>query len=136
VDTGRAPGLDTVARWLGDTSDGQSVARTSLRELHAAHMIVLDDVVAADTIRMALPFSAVATDYVVEALPRSWWANCAWDALAIPAALEIDARIDARWFDTGQPVDIVVEQRRLSDVDGFVHFAVPARHWWDDIVET
>ena len=36
------------------------------------------------------------TDYRVSSGGRTWWANCAWDALAIPAALTVDARIEAK----------------------------------------
>ena len=68
---------------------------------------------------------------------RRWFANCAWDALAIPAALGTDAEIDAPWLDGGSPVDLrIVDGRLEGDTDACVHFVVPARHWWDDIVHT
>ncbi len=85
---------------------------------------------------MALPFSAVPTDYRVVADDREWWANCAWDSLAIPAVLRIDATIDARWHDTGEPIELAVAGGTLTSTGGFIHFAIPARQWWDDIVET
>lgn len=134
--TGRAPSLPTVAGWLHDTTPDHRVARQALRELHDAHQIVLEDNGRSESIRMALPFSAIPTDHRVEAADRSWWANCAWDALAIPAALDIDARIDARWLDVDAPVELAVVDGRLTGGDGFLHFTVPARRWWDDIVET
>ena len=37
------------------------------------------------------------------------WANCAWDSLAILAALGIDAEIEARWLDDDTPVDLRIE---------------------------
>jgi hypothetical protein len=57
------------------------VVRAALERLHAAHALVLDG----DTreVRMALPFSNVATAYCVESAGRTWDANCAWDALAL-----------------------------------------------------
>lgn len=86
---------------------------------------------------MALPFSAVPTDYRVESGSRSWWANCAWDALAIPRLLGLD---DAVVRDLGDPVRrarvLAVESGALVDTHGFVHFCVPAARWWDDIVFT
>ncbi len=86
---------------------------------------------------MALPFSAIPTDHVVHSGARRWFANCAWDALAIPAALGVDAVIDAPWLDDGSPVDLaIVDGRMEGDTDAHVHFVVPARHWWDDIVHT
>jgi hypothetical protein len=129
AESGRAPAMTLVAQWAG----GPSEAEAALRRLHDAHALVLDD---SGDIRMALPFSAVETDHRVVADGRSWWANCAWDALAIPAALDIDARIEARWIDTGDAVELDIVDGRPSSYEGFVHFAIPARFWWDDIVET
>lgn len=61
------------------------------RELHTRHTILLD----ADgtTIRMANPFSGVATGFRVTIDRTQYWANCAWDALGIPAALHRNAAI-------------------------------------------
>ena len=129
AETGEAPSSGTLEAWSG----GPDASAAALRRLHDAHAVVLDD---AGRIRMALPFSAVPTGHRVGAGEQRWWANCAWDALAIPAALGIDARIDAEWLDTGEPVDLAIVGGELSDVDGFVHFTIPARRWWDDIVET
>jgi len=61
----------------------------SLRRLAEGRALVLEgDGV---RVRKAEPFSAVATPFRVTAGPRSWWANCAWDALGIPAMLHADA---------------------------------------------
>ena len=129
AESGRAPVKQLVARWAG----GEREAEAALRRLHDAHALVLDD---AGDIRMALPFSAVETEHRVVADDRSWWANCAWDALAIPAALDTDARIEARWLDSDEPVDLAIVDGHPSSLEGFVHFAVPTRRWWDDIVES
>jgi hypothetical protein len=125
---GRAPDRGDLVGWAG--SDDVDVL---LRELHQRHALVLDE---SGEIRMALPFSAIPTDHRVVSGDRSWWANCAWDALAIPAALGIDASIEATWLGAGDPVELAIVEGELADVDGFVHFVVPARRWWDDIVET
>lgn len=105
-----------------------------LQRLHDAHQVVLDD---DGSIRMALPFSAIPTEHVVRSGDRRWFANCAWDSLAIPAALGVDAEVEASWLDDGGPVELrIVEGELVGETDAYVHFAVPARHWWDDIVET
>jgi hypothetical protein len=129
AETGEAPDAALLAEWAG----GPAAAESALRRLHEAHALVLDD---SGAIRMALPFAAVATDHQVGAGDDAWWANCAWDALAIPAALEVDVHIEARWLDTGETVALDIAGGEPISPEGFVHFAVPARHWWDDIVET
>lgn len=85
---------------------------------------------------MALPFSATPTDHVVRSGNLSWFANCAWDALAIPVAIGGDAHIASVWLDDGSPVTLSVTGTELSSYEGYVHFGVAAAHWWDDIVET
>ena len=129
AETGSAPTHEQLATWAG----GEDAARNALARLHEAHALVLDG---PGSIRMALPFSAVPTTHRVTSAAGSWWANCAWDALAIPLVLGIDGHIDAAWLDTGEPVELAVATGGPSSTDGFIHFAVPARHWWDDIVET
>jgi hypothetical protein len=46
-------------------------------------------------IRMAPPFSGVETPFRVKIIDKHYFANCAWDALGIPAALHVDAIIEA-----------------------------------------
>ena len=101
--------------------------------LHDARALVLepgDD----ERIRMLNPFSAVPTPHVVESGGRSWFANCAWDALGIPAALHADGVVRSRCEDCREPLELEVRAGRLArGADLLVHFVVPARRWWDDI---
>src|SRR5687767_13188147 len=99
--------------------------------LHEAHALVLDP--HAKEVRMALPFSAVPTPHRVIGADRSWFANCAWDAFAIPALLNCDARCESTCPDCDAPIVYRIEAGRLLDPHGVVHFAVPAAKWWDDI---
>lgn len=85
---------------------------------------------------MAEPFSAIPTSFVVESGSRSWWGNCIWDALGIPAALGRDAKIVTSCADCGESMTLTVEEGRLSGSDGVVHYLVPARQWWPDVVFT
>jgi hypothetical protein len=86
---------------------------------------------------MLNPFSAVETPHRVEADGRSWWANCAWDALGIPAALHVDGHVESACPDCGERLELEVRDGELAGgADLLVHFVVPARHWWDDIVFT
>ena len=130
VALGRAPTISDLAAHTSGATD----ASGALERLDAAHLLVLER--DRSSIRMAMPFSAHDVGYTVNAGDRSWWANCAWDALAVPVVLGCDASIEAHWLDDGSPVDLHVVDGELSSFDGFVHFTVPARSWWDDIVET
>jgi hypothetical protein len=131
VDLGRAPTATEVgeatALLVGEVED-------SWRRLHDAHALVLDP--ATTELRMANPFSAVPTAYRVHAQGRWWYANCAWDAFGICAALHVDGRIETSCPDCGEPLAVEVHDQRPDDGSLLFHCLVPASHWWDDIVFT
>jgi hypothetical protein len=129
VELGRAPTVDEVASRVAASYD---VVVAGWRKLHEAHALVLDG----DAIRMANPFSAVPTPYRVEAAGRAWFANCAWDAFGICAALHVDGRVDTSCADCGEPLSVEVRDRRPSDESLVFHCLVAAERWWDDIVFT
>ena len=129
VRTGRVASIRETAGALG-LEPGDVAA--ALRRLHDAHAIVLQP--DGTELRMLNPFSAVATPHRVDAGGRSWFANCAWDALGIPAALHADGQIDSTCPDCGEPLRLEVRGGELVEgAELLVHFVVPARHWWDDI---
>ena len=67
----------------------------------------------------------------------SYWANCAWDMLGIPAALHADADVGAEYAEDGSPARLSVEDGRLrGEGGGFVHFPLPLRRWYEDLVFT
>jgi hypothetical protein len=126
VELGRAP----APQELGDRDE----IVAGWRRLHDAHALVLNP--AADELRMANPFSAVPTSYRVEAAGRWWYANCAWDAFGICAALRVDGVVETSCPDCGEPLRVGVHDRRPDDEGLLFHCLVPAAHWWDDIVFT
>lgn len=103
----------------------------ALRGLADQHVLVLDET--GDAIRMAMPFSGVPTGFRVTSGASGWWANCAWDALGIAAALERDVDIAAVCGWSGEPLPLRVRDGALHPTPGVAHFAVPAREWWADI---
>ena len=131
VDRQRPPAADEVAR---EAQLDVALVQEGWRRLHAAHALVLDQ--ATGEIRMANPFSAVPTSYRVHAGQGWWYANCAWDAFGICAALHLDGRIETACPDCGASLQIDVVDHQPSDETLLFHCLVPARHWWDDIVFT
>jgi hypothetical protein len=127
--SGRAPERDAIASWVG----GADEAVSALRRLQDAHLVVLDE---GGRIRMALPFSAVPTAHSVSTAAITYSANCAWDTFGIAGLLDADVTISSDWADNGARFELTIRGGRLSDGSGFVHFPLPARSWWDDIVDT
>ena len=131
VDLGRAPTSSEVADAARLTSEEVLAV---WRQLHDQHALVLNPGTA--EIRMANPFSAVPTSYRVQADGRWWYANCAWDAFGICAALHVDGRIDTSCPDCGEAVKVEVRGQLPDDESLLFHCLVPASWWWDDIVFT
>jgi hypothetical protein len=130
VREGRAPSAEEVAR---ETRRAEEEVRAAWERLHDEHAIVLD---ADGEIRMANPFSAVSTPHRVVAAGRSWYANCAWDAFGILAALGVGGRIGTTCPDCDAPLVVEVRDGRPDDGTLVFHSLVDAAHWWDDIVFT
>jgi DNA-binding transcriptional MocR family regulator len=105
--------------------------RAAYQELHQRDAIYLEPGKA--SIRMAFPFSAVPTPFRVHTLIKSYWANCAWDALGIPAALQCDAIIETTCAESQQPLTLFVHDSQLFDHSEWAHFLLPFRQWYDDL---
>ncbi|HVE73120.1 MAG TPA: organomercurial lyase [Thermoanaerobaculia bacterium] len=104
----------------------------ALRRLAAGRVIVLDD---AGEILMAPPFSAVPTPFLVYAGKVRAFGNCIWDAMGIAAMMKTDAVIAASCGDCGASMHVDLLGGAV-DGAGLIHFAVPARMWWQNVVFT
>jgi hypothetical protein len=128
VETSAAPSTADTARALGCAVPE---IESAYRALADAHMIVLRP--GSHTIWMAMPFSNMQTAFTVITGGRAYYANCAWDAFGVAAALGIDARIFTTCADCGGALERKVANGVLPETRGVVHFALPARRWWDNV---
>jgi len=134
LELGRCPSKAEVAATFGC---GVADVADAFDELAAAHILVLQP--GSGEVLMANPLSAVPTPFVVETKgvsdSRSWYGNCIWDALGVIAMLQSDGRVLASCGCCGESMTIQVRKGEVtSQPPGVVHFALPARRWWDDIV--
>jgi hypothetical protein len=126
---GRPPSITEAS---SDLAASQEDARAAFQHLATGRVVVLQP--DSGEILMANPFSAVPTPFLVEVDAYSCFGNCIWDALGIPAMLKKDARIKTSCGECGSAMELEVVNGSVRGGDGVIHFAVPARHWWDDIV--
>jgi hypothetical protein len=107
-------------------------AQAALQPLAAGRALVLrpDN----SEILMANPFSAVPTPFLVDVAAYSCFGNCIWDALGISAMLKQDAHIKTPCGDCGVALELKIVSGEVQGDVSIVHFAIPAHHWWDDIV--
>jgi len=134
VANGQCPSIVGVA---SDLHCPASDVAAAFKQLGDAHMLVLQP--GSGEILMANPLSAVPTPFVVETFeqttPRSWYGNCIWDALGVIAMLHSDGRVLTSCGCCGESMAVDVKNGAVGSTPvGIVHFAIPAKHWWDDIV--
>ena len=130
--TTQAPTSAEVAESLSASPEEVAAA---LERLHKKRLLVPEPG-DPSRIRMAPPFSGIETSFRVKVQDRVYYANCAWDALGIAAALHADAIIEASDGYSGEPMMLEVRNGQQVPQPCVIHFAVPAAHWWDDIIYT
>jgi hypothetical protein len=131
AETGNRPALEEVARRVG--ADGQQV-HGAYERLRAQRLLVLE--ADGSSIRMASPFSGVPTQHVAEANGIRYFANCAWDALGVLAALRKPGSVHSRCEQSHEPLHLPISLQGPEPSDWLFHCLVPAAKWWIDIVFT
>ena len=129
--TGRRPAAGEVAE-MAEAEVGEVLE--AYARLRAQRVLVLE--ADGSSIRMAPPFSGVPTQHVVLAGGKQYYANCAWDALGVPAALHLPAEVHSRCEQSGEPLLLQVGLDGPEASDWLFHCLVPAAKWWQDIVFT
>jgi Alkylmercury lyase len=129
--TGEAPRVPRLAAQLRCSPDD---VRQAYARLRASRVLLLEP--DGETIRMAPPFSGVPTSHRVEVGRQSYFANCAWDALGIPAALHREAVVCSQDGHSGEPLRLRVGTDGPEPSSWLFHCLVPAARWWEDLVFT
>lgn len=126
-----APSYQDIAQRLELSPEN---VRTAFHRLNAGHALFLRP--DTDKILMAHPLSSIETDYQVKIEAKTYYANCAWDSLGIPAMIGKDADIKVRHPLTGQTIQYAIVDGNLAAQAAVVHFALPFSQWYDDLVDT
>ena len=126
-----------VEQVMARFSLSRAAAKDVLNDLVAARHIAL--VPGTDRVLMAFPFSAIATPFRVTAGGRSYFANCAWDAIAFHAMLDEGVRVDSFCHHCAQPIQVELRDGHTTHIDppeSLVYLALRPTEWWGDIVTT
>src|SRR4026208_1228719 len=102
--TTRMPTSTDVA--LGMDSSIADVEQ-AFQRLYEKRLLVLEPG-SSSRIRMAPPFSGIETQHRVKIEEKVYFANCAWDAFGIAAALKRDAEIESTCADCDAPLTLQV----------------------------
>lgn len=122
--------------WLAEQAGASPAAVEAALQRLAIQYHALALAPGSSEVWMAWPFSAVSTPYPVKTKERTYWANCAWDALSIPTLLGVDAATTYYCADCGMPIEVEIKDGALMPCEALVHFVVPARRFHDNVAYT
>ena len=131
VRTAQPPTAKNIADTMQALPDD---VRAALERLAAAKAIVLQP--ESREVLMANPLCAVPTPFQVRTPERSYFGSCVWDALGIIAMLQSDAVLDSSCACCGESMTLGVRAGHVVQRNGIIHFAIPAKRWWENIVFT
>ena len=131
VDTTHPPSVDQAAAHFNISVEE---AGEYYKELNDHHAFFLEPETL--SVQMAWPFSAVPTNFKVHINGKTYYANCAWDMLGIPAVLHTDAVIEAVCTESNETVQLEVKDGTITNSQLLIHFPLPFTRWYDDLVFT
>lgn len=131
IDHGFAPDLAELAVILAATVDD---TRSALQRLADDHGVVLHP--NSPKVWVIHPFSLAPTNFLVRSARREWWGNCAWCSLGVAALLAEDVTITTALGADDRQVTVHIRDGRVEADQYFVHFPVPMRQAWNNVIYT
>jgi hypothetical protein len=129
--TGQPPTLAAMSEATGASIDHVT---DGYRRLYAKRMLVPTRDLT--SVRMAPPFSGVATQHRVTVKGVEYFANCAWDAFGVVTALGGTGDVLSRCEHTLERLSLHLAPEGPAASAWRFHCVVPASQWWNDIVFT
>jgi hypothetical protein len=127
ADKGFAPSMNVLHDELGWP---ESLVESTLEQLAEIRGVILKP--NSFHVWAIHPFSLMPTATWVTARTGAWWANCAWCALGIGAALRQDIRVVTRAGAERKPLEFQIGDGRPSDDRLVIHFPFRPHEWWSN----
>src|SRR5881397_2101933 len=111
-----------------------------LTDLQSARHIAL--LTGTQRILMAFPFSSIVTPFrvTVTGKEKEYFANCAWDAVAIHVTLGKEQWISSYCHHCSEDIKIHLKEQMVirlqTNNSPLIYLALPASKWWENIVLT
>jgi hypothetical protein len=131
IERGFAPEVDDLAGLL--VADNEEVIR-GLHDLQEYHGVVLHP--NEPKVWVIHPFSLAPTNFHVQSKRGSWWGNCAWCSLGVAALLSEDVTITTTIGAETKQVEIHIVNGEILEKDYLVHFPIPMKKAWDNVIYT
>jgi hypothetical protein len=132
--TARAP---LVEELMQQFQMGRDEVVQRLEELQAAHHILL--LPGTGRILMANPFSNLPTPFRVSSNSLQYFANCAWDAVAMHLVLNREVRVSSHCHHCGAPIEFGLNRGAGTPNEGadvVIFLGTPVSNWYENLVVT
>jgi hypothetical protein len=131
VDHEHAPSIDQLTAYFNEP---RVAVVAGLRALQNYHGVVLHP----ETMEVWVihPFACAPTNFWVQSQKGGWWGNCGWCSMGIAALVGGTATITTTSGGEAKQVTARLVNGELLDEGLFVHFPVPMRRAWDNVVYT
>lgn len=131
IDHGYGPEVNELSQLLDTPAEDVAVA---LKNLEEDHGVVLHP--NSSKIWVIHPFSLAPTNFLVYCDDGEWWSNCAWCSLGVAALLDRDVAIRTTIGAKGKQVEVHIQDGRVVEDSYLVHFPVPMRDAWNNVIYT
>lgn len=132
IETGHAPCAEKLAVLLSHSKEDVVIALRALQEYHGVVLHPNDP----SKVWVIHPFSMAPTNFTVKVDSNVWYGNCAWCSLGCAALLQKNCTITTSYGAHGDRVDVHIVDGELVEKDLYVHFPIPMRKAWDNVIYT
>jgi hypothetical protein len=130
-DNGFAPSVTQLADLLALPT---AEIETGLTALANNHAIVLHP--NSFDIWVAHPFALFPTLFWVKTDDQQWWGNCPWCSMGVASLTKKDTEIFTKLKGQQDPLKIEIINNKVVQKNYVVHFPIPARQFWDNVIYT
>lgn len=132
VANGYAPTVDNLAAIFQRSKDDTIKC---LKDLEEYHGVVLHP--KTSEVWIIHPFSLSPTNFWVKSSKGQWWGNCAWCSLGIASIIKEDVTITTTLGGENKQITFQIKDGKiLSDQPLFIHFPIPMKNAWDNVILT
>lgn len=130
---GYAPNIAQLEDIL-QVENGKNLIENGLTALADNHALVLHP--NTFDIWVAHPFALFPTLFWVKSKDKKFWSNCPWCSFGLSALINDDVDIFTRLNGEEESIIIQIRSGEVIQQQYFVHFPIPAKHFWDNVIYT
>jgi len=131
IDFGHAPNREKLSAHFGVAKPQLDEALLALQDYHGVVLHPHNP-----EVWVIHPFSTAPTNFLIKSANGLWWGNCAWCSLGAAALLQTDLSITTTLAAHDRQVVISIENGEVVNQGLLVHFPIPMKNAWDNVMYT